>query len=59
MKNVGKGLCCKDRLYESYGNVVVFADSDMEIDLKVISEYLDALKYGDIVIASKKHHESK
>jgi hypothetical protein len=38
---------------------VIFADSDMEIDLRTISEYLDALKHGDIVIASKRHDESR
>jgi hypothetical protein len=30
----------------------------MEIDLTVISEYLEALKHGDIVIASKRHIDS-
>src|SRR5208283_3875410 len=43
----------------SNGDVVVFADSDMEIDLSVISKYIDALKRGDIVIASKKHPDSQ
>jgi hypothetical protein len=43
----------------SNGVVVVFADSDMEIDLSVISKYIDALKRGDIVIASKKHPDSR
>jgi glycosyltransferase involved in cell wall biosynthesis len=58
-KNVGKGHAVKMGFMKANGNVVVFADGDMEIDLTVISEYLDALKYGDIVIASKKHSESR
>ena len=58
-ENAGKGHAVKTGFMNANGNVVVFADSDMEIDLTVISEYLVALKYGDIVIASKKHSESK
>ena len=58
-KNIGKGNAVKTGFMNANGNIVVFADSDMEIDLTVISKYLDALKYGDIVIASKKHNESR
>jgi glycosyltransferase involved in cell wall biosynthesis len=57
-KNVGKGHAVKTGFMKSNGSVVVFADSDMEIDLTVISEYLEALKHGDIVIASKRHSDS-
>src|ERR1700690_3712954 len=53
-KNVGKGYAVKTGFMNSNGSVVIFADSDMEIDLRTVSEYLDALKYGDIVIASKR-----
>jgi glycosyltransferase involved in cell wall biosynthesis len=58
-KNVGKGYAVKTGFMKANGNVVVFADSDMEIDLTVISEYLEALKHGDIVIASKRHKDSR
>ena len=44
---------------EATGDVVVFADSDMEIDLETISNYHEALKHGDIVIASKRHSDSQ
>jgi len=54
-KNVGKGHAVKTGFLNSTGNVVIFADGDMEIDLGTISKYLEALKYGDIVIASKSH----
>ena len=54
-KNVGKGYAVKTGFMNAIGSVVIFADSDMEIDLRTISKYLDALKYGDIVIASKRH----
>ena len=58
-KNVGKGYAVRTGFMEANGNVVVFADGDMEIDLKTVSNYLDALKNGDIVIASKKHSDSR
>src|SRR5271157_3386638 len=57
--NVGKGFAVKTGFMNSNGSVVVFADSDMEIDLSVISNYLEALKHGDIVIASKRHSASQ
>ena len=58
-ENVGKGYAVKTGFMQTNGNVVIFADSDMEIDLRTISEYLDALKHGDIVIASKRHRISR
>jgi len=57
--NVGKGFAVKTGFMNANGNVVVFADSDMEIDLSVISQYLEALKHGDIAIASKRHNASQ
>ncbi len=58
-KNVGKGYAVRTGFMKANGHVVVFADGDMEIDLKTISNYLDALKNGDIVIASKRHSDSR
>jgi dolichol-phosphate mannosyltransferase len=58
-KNIGKGHAVKTGFMETTGDVVVFADSDMEINLEMISNYLEALKYGDIVIASKRHSSSR
>jgi glycosyltransferase involved in cell wall biosynthesis len=57
--NMGKGHALKEGFLHSSGEIVIFSDSDMEIGLNSISSYLDALKYGDIVIASKQHPESK
>jgi glycosyltransferase involved in cell wall biosynthesis len=57
--NVGKGHAVKTGFMKTNGDVVIFADSDMEINLKMISKYLEALKQGDIVIASKRHAESQ
>lgn len=58
-RNAGKGHAIKTGFMKANGNVVIFTDSDMEINLGTISEYLDALKYGDIVIASKRHTSSR
>jgi dolichol-phosphate mannosyltransferase len=58
-KNTGKGYAVKTGFMKATGNVVFFTDSDMEIDLGKISDYIEALKQGDIVIASKKHSASK
>ncbi len=58
-KNVGKGHAIKIGFLRSVGNIVFFTDSDMEIDLKKVSDYIDALRHGDIVIASKKHSQSQ
>jgi glycosyltransferase involved in cell wall biosynthesis len=58
-RNLGKGYAVKTGFMEAAGSIVVFADGDMEIDLRTISKYLEALKHGDIVIASKKHVNSQ
>ena len=56
--NLGKGYAVKTGFMQATGDVVVFADSDMDIDFDVIPMYIDALKYADIVIASKWHPDS-
>lgn len=57
-ENVGKGHAIRTGFMNANGNVVVFTDGDMEIDLRDISSYLDALEHSDIVIASKRHTNS-
>jgi glycosyltransferase involved in cell wall biosynthesis len=57
-ENNGKGYAEKTGFMKSIGDVVVFADSDLEIDVGVVSKYIQALKHGDIVIASKWHSGS-
>jgi dolichyl-phosphate beta-glucosyltransferase len=56
--NLGKGHAVKTGFMKTSGDVVVFADGDMEIDFRKISSYIDALKQGDIVVASKWHPNS-
>ena len=57
-QNEGKGHAVRTGFMETKGDVVVFVDSDMDIDLSTVSKYVDALEYGDIVIASKWHPDS-
>lgn len=57
-QNEGKGHAVRTGFMQTKGDVVVFADSDMDIDLGTISKYVDALEYGDMVIASKWHPDS-
>jgi dolichol-phosphate mannosyltransferase len=57
-KNEGKGHAVRTGFMQTKGEVVVFADSDMDIDLAIVSKYVDALEHGDIVIASKWHPDS-
>jgi glycosyltransferase involved in cell wall biosynthesis len=57
-KNLGKGYAVKTGFMQAAGDAVVFVDSDLEIDLKKVTRYIEALKHGDIVIASKWHPES-
>ena len=56
--NVGKGHAVKTGFLQATGDVVVFADGDMDVDLRQVSRYIDALKHGDIAIASKWHPDS-
>jgi dolichol-phosphate mannosyltransferase len=57
-KNVGKGYAVRAGFMQTTGEVVVFVDSDMDIDLGTVSKYVAALEHGDIVIASKWHPDS-
>jgi glycosyltransferase involved in cell wall biosynthesis len=57
-QNMGKGHAVKTGFMNANGGIVFFTDSDMEIDLAKISDYIEALKNADIVIASKKHRDS-
>jgi glycosyltransferase involved in cell wall biosynthesis len=57
-RNMGKGYAIKKGFTQTTGDAIVFLDSDMEIDLNRVSSYVEALRHGDIVIASKWHPES-
>ena len=57
-RNTGKGFAIKTGVMESTGDVVIFVDGDMEIDLNTISSFVKALDNADIVIATKWHPNS-
>jgi glycosyltransferase involved in cell wall biosynthesis len=58
-QNEGKGYAVRTGFMQTKGDVVVFADSDMDIDLGAVSKYVDALEHGDIVVATKWHPNSR
>lgn len=57
-RNMGKGYAVKTGFQHARGNVVIFVDSDLDIDPNQIQRYYEGLKHGDIVIASKWHPQS-
>jgi glycosyltransferase involved in cell wall biosynthesis len=58
-QNEGKGYAVRTGFMQTKGDVVVFADSDLDIDLSTVSKYVDALGHGDIVVATKWHPDSR
>jgi len=56
--NQGKGYAVKQGFSHARGDIVIFLDSDLDIDPGQITSYIRALKYGDLVIASKCHPQS-
>ena len=58
-QNEGKGYAIKTGFMQTKGDIVAFADSDMDIDLGVVSKYVDSLEHGDIVVATKWHPDSR
>ena len=52
-RNVGKGYAIKTGVSYASGDVAIFMDSDLEVDPMRISQYVQALNYGDLIIASR------
>jgi len=57
-KNMGKGYAIKTGFMKAKGHAVIFLDSDLDIKPVRVKQYIQALNYGDIVIASKRHPNS-
>lgn len=57
--NEGKGSAIKKGSLHANGKYTVFLDADMDIDPSQIVEYISALKYADIAVASKRHPSSR
>ena len=58
-RNIGKGFALRTGFSHAVGDLVVFMDSDTDIDPKQVADYIDALKDADVVVASKWHPQSK
>lgn len=58
-RNMGKGYAVKTGVTRSRGELVMFTDGDLDISPYVISEYIRQLEDCDLVIASKRHPQSK
>jgi dolichol-phosphate mannosyltransferase len=59
MPNRGKGHAVKTGVMQSSGDLVIFADGDLDISLSAIKDYVKELENCDLVIASKRHPLSK
>jgi dolichol-phosphate mannosyltransferase len=57
--NRGKGYAVKQGVLHSQGDVVMFLDGDLDISPDSIKDYVQRLSTSDLVIASKRHPESK
>lgn len=57
-RNLGKGHAIKTGFRYARSDAVIFMDSDLDINPEHITRYVEALKHGDIVIASKWHPQS-
>jgi len=57
--NMGKGYATKYGVNKASGSIIVFLDSDLEIDSRLLPTYINALQHFDLVIASKRHPKSR
>jgi len=57
--NLGKGYALKTGFSHAVGDLVIFMDSDSDIDPKEVGRYLGALKDADVAVASKRHPQSE
>lgn len=58
-RNMGKGYAVKTGFAHAKGEMVIILDADLDINPGQINHYIKALKFGDIVVASKRHPRSK
>jgi len=57
--NLGKGGALKAGFSHAFGDLVIFMDSDSDIEPKQVGCYVEALKDADVVVASKRHPQSR
>jgi len=58
-RNMGKGYAIKTGFMKAKGHAVIFLDSDLDIKPVRVKQYIQALNYGDLIIASKRHPNSR
>lgn len=58
-KNAGKGTAIRVGFAHAEGRFIVAIDSDLDVDPKVIPNYVKALGANDIAVASKWDHKSR
>lgn len=54
-RNVGKGFAVKKGFLGTVGDAVVLLDSDLDVEIDQLNQYIQSLKFGDITIGSKYH----
>jgi len=57
--NAGKGFAVKCGVERASGGLIFFLDSDLEIKAAGLGIYFDALRHYELVVASKRHPNSK
>lgn len=57
--NRGKGYAVKTGVMQSTGNIIILVDGDLDISHNKIKDYVRELENCDLVIASKRHPQSK
>ena len=57
--NRGKGYAVRQGVLHSLGEAVIFLDGDLDISPDSIKDYIERLSTSDLVIASKRHPESR
>jgi len=58
-RNQGKGFAIKHSTKYVTGDVVVFMDSDADVNPDLIKQYVTALRNNDVALASKWHPDSR
>jgi glycosyltransferase involved in cell wall biosynthesis len=58
-ENRGKGFAVKTGVMKSKGSIILFIDGDLNVSPDTIRDYIEEVKYHDIVIGSKAHALSK
>jgi glycosyltransferase involved in cell wall biosynthesis len=56
--NIGKGFALRTGFSHAIGDLVIFMDSDADINPNQLAYYIGALKDADVVVASKWHPQS-